>query len=141
MLGDLLGEEAGQVTGRRVLPSEGSGTRIEVSFRANGQLLGNPHTTMATYITVLRPDGTLRAEGQGFVTTADGEAATWTGSGVGRLVGGQVPGQAGGGVEYRGAIYYQTASEKLARLNGIAVVFEFSADENDKTSAKFWEWK
>jgi hypothetical protein len=55
--------------------------------------------------------------------TEDGEMATWRGQGVGRFTG------RGRAVSYRGAIYYQTTSERLARLNGIAVVFEYDSDE------------
>ncbi len=47
--------------------------------------------------------------------TQDGEMVTWKGQGIGRLTG-------VGAVSWRGAVYYQTASEKLARLNGIAGV-------------------
>jgi hypothetical protein len=46
-----------------------------------------------------------------------------------------------GAVSYRGAIYYSTASPKLARLNRIAVVFEYEVDANGNTHTKSWEWK
>lgn len=59
----------------------------------------------------------------------------WTGQGFGRFTG------KGGGVRWRGAIYYTTASEKVARLNGTVGVFEFEVDENNQTTAKVWEWK
>ena len=59
--------------------------------------------------------------------------ATWKGGGVGKFT--------GGGVSYRGAIYYSTASQKLARLNGIATVFEFEVDADGNTQSKIWEWK
>jgi hypothetical protein len=42
---------------------------------------------------------------------------------------------------FRGAIYFQTASDRLARLNGMAVVFEYEADESGKCSSKSYEWK
>jgi hypothetical protein len=41
---------------------------------------------------------------------------------------------------WRGAIYYQTTSPRLARLNGIAGVYEFEVDENGKTTDKIYEW-
>jgi hypothetical protein len=66
--------------------------------------------------------------------TSDGEMATWRGEGVGRFTG------RGAVVSWRGAIYYQTASPKLARLNSVAVFFEYEVDENGKTQAKLWEW-
>jgi hypothetical protein len=46
-----------------------------------------------------------------------------------------------GGNEFRGSIYFETASPRWARLNGVAGVFEFSVDESGKTEARIWEWK
>jgi hypothetical protein len=66
--------------------------------------------------------------------TKDGEMLTWTGNGVGKMT-------ARGGASYRGVLYYQTPSQKLARLNGMAVVFEYEVDENDNSHSKIWEWK
>ena len=40
MLGDQIGEETGQVTGRRVLPTDDGRPVVEVSFRASGTNLG-----------------------------------------------------------------------------------------------------
>ena len=47
----------------------------------------------------------------------NGEAATLREDGAGRLL-------AGGAVSYRGALYFESESEKWKRLNTIAVVFE-----------------
>jgi hypothetical protein len=135
MLGDVLGEERGQTTGMRVLPSEGEGPKVEASFQASGQLLGMEATDMGTYVSVVRPDGTLFGDGQGVSMTPDGDVATWRGQGVGRFTG------QGTAVNWRGAIYYQSASAKLARLNGVAAIFEFDVDKDGKTNAKTWEWK
>ena len=133
MLGDIIGEERGQTTGTRVLQSE-TGPRVEVSFQAQGTLLGKDVTDMGTYISVARSDGTMYAEGQGIAMTADGEMASWRGQGVGHFT-------RPGALAWRGAIYYETASKKLSRLNGIAVVYEFESDEGGKTESKSWEWK
>jgi hypothetical protein len=135
MLGEQIGEETGQITGMRVLPDRGAGSKVEVTFQMNGTLLGVPVSDLATYHSVTRPDGTLFGEGQGVAMTEDGEAATWRGQGVGRLTG------HGMATAFRGAIYFQTNSARLARLNGMAVVFEYEADENGKSSAKSYEWK
>jgi hypothetical protein len=135
MLGEQIGEETGQITGMRVLPDDGAGAKVEVSFQASGTLLGLHASNMGTFISVTRPDGTLFGDGQGFSMTDDGEAATWRGQGVGRFTG------HGMAVSFRGAIYFQTASERLARLNGMAVVFEYEADESGKVADKTYEWK
>ena len=135
MLGEQIGEVTGQITGMRVLPDEGHGAKVEVSFQQTGTLLGAHVNDMGTYISVTRPDGTLFGDGQGVTMTEDGEMATWRGQGVGRFTG------RGGAVSYRGAVYFQTTSERLERLNGIAVVYEYESDESGKTTVKAYEWK
>ena len=90
--------------------------------------------TIATYWSEARPDGSLYGEGQAVVITQDGETATWKGQGVGKFLD-------GGAVSYRGAVYYSTASPKLARLNTVAGVFEFEVDADGSTTSKVWEWK
>lgn len=135
MLGDKLGEERGKITGRRVLPSDGGGPRVETSFEASGKLLGIDAMGMGTYWSVVRPDGTLYGEGQGVVMGQGGEMASWTGQGVGKFTG------PGGAVSFRGALYYQTASAKWARLSGVAVVFEYEVDASGQTHDQSWEWK
>jgi len=134
MLGDVVIEERGQITGMRVLSSE-NGPTMEVSFRATGNLLGSEATDIGTYVSVVREDGTLFGDGQGVAMTADGGMVSWTGQGVGRFTG------RGTAVSWRGALYFQTDSDDLARLNGVAGVFEFEVDENGQTHAKTWEWK
>ena len=135
MLGEQIGEETGQITGMRVLPDEGAGSKVELSYQSSGSLLGAHMGDMGTYVSVSRPDGTLFGDGQGIVMTDDGQMATWRGQGVGRFTG------HGMAAVWRGAIFFQTASERLARLNGIAVVFEFETDENGKIANKLFEWK
>ena len=125
MLGELIGELRGKRTGRRVL-STTPGFKVEVSFEDSGKLLGIEVNEIVTYWAEVRPDGSLYGEGQGIVTTQDGDMATLKGQGVGKFVG-------GGAVSYRGAVYYSTASPKLARLNTVAAVFEFDADANGNT--------
>ena len=133
MLGEQIGEARGKRTSRRVLSVDG-GFKVEVAFEAKGKLLGVDNMEIGTYWSEGRPDGSLYGEGQGVVITNDGEVATWKGGGVGKFVG-------GGAVNYRGAIYYSTASKKLARLNGSATIFEFDVDAEGNTHAKLWEWK
>jgi hypothetical protein len=133
MLGELISESHGKRTARRVL-SASPGFKVEVSFEADGKLLGMGARTIATYWSEARPDGSLYGEGQAVVITQDGETATWRGQGVGKFLD-------GGAVSYRGAVYYSTASPKLARLNTVAVVFEFEVDANGNTREKSWEWK
>ena len=134
MLGEVLGEDRGQITTTRVLPTEpGQPPKVEISFEAHGEILGVAAREMATYWAVPRADGTLFGEGQGVLMSAQGDMATWCGQGIGRLT-------ESGGTEFRGAIYFQTASPRWARLNEIAAVYEYSADESGKTESKLWAW-
>ena len=135
MLGEIIGEARGKVIGSRVLPSEGLAPKVETSFQESGKILGVEVTDMGTYLSVGRAIGGLFGDGQGVTMTKDGEVAVWAGQGVGRFTG------HGSAVSFRGAIFYQTTSTKLARLNSIAIVFEYEIDENGNTHAKFWEWK
>jgi hypothetical protein len=134
MLGDVISEGQGKVTGYRVLSTEGQEPKVEVSFKSATRLLDVDTNEMGTYWSVVRADGTMYGEGQGVIMGREGELVTWVGQGAGRF-------NAGGGVSWRGAIYLRTASQKLARLNGIAAVFEFDTDASDNTKAKVWEWK
>jgi len=118
-----------------VLPGSGPGPEVEISFQANGVLQGVQTSNIGTYVATVRPDGSLFGSGQGMLTTPDGEAATWTGQGIGRRTVG------GTATAWRGAIFYQTQCERLSALNGMAVVFEFDVDERGKTQVKVWEWR
>lgn len=134
MLGEQIGEEQGKITGRRVLPSDGAGPKVEVSFQASGTLLGMNTTGLGTYWSVVQPNGALYGEGQGVIMTAQGDVVQWTGAGRGHFT-------EQGGVSFRGAVYYQTTSEKLAGLNSVAVVYEHEAGPDDSVVNKLWEWK
>ncbi|MBZ5672013.1 MAG: hypothetical protein LAO04_20105 [Acidobacteriia bacterium] len=134
MLGELTCELRGKRTARRVLSTDGGGFKVEVSFEDSGKLLGVEANDIGTYSSVSRPDGSLYGEGQGVLLMPDGGMATWKGQGVGKFL-------AGGAVSYRGALYYSTATPKLARLNSLAGVFEFEVDANGSTHSKIWEWK
>lgn len=135
MLGEMIGEEQGRITAVRVLPFNGQAAQMEVSFQGSGNLVGVETTGMGTYIATLTPTGMFNGTGQGMVTTRDGDTLTWTGTGVGKPTG------KGSAASWRGAIYFQTSSQRLAGLNKMATVFEHEVDENGNTSTKMWEWK
>jgi len=133
MLGEQIGEARGKRIVRRVLSSEPP--KVEVSFEDAGQMLGIDVSGFGTYTAVVRSDGTLYGDGEGVYITRDGETLAWKGSALGKFT-------SGGGLSYRGILYYRTASSKLARLNSVAGVFEYDVDEEKgSTHAKVWEWK
>ncbi len=138
MLGEKVGEWRGKNVSQKMLPSEVSGPpRFEVTGEASGTILGIEATLMVTYQGTVRPDGLIYGEcqNQGFIMTKDGDMATFTASGLGRFTG---QGQA---TSWRGPIYHQTASQKLARLNEVVIVYEWDIDENGNIEGTFWEWK
>ena len=133
MIGKQIGEETGQVTSMRVLPFDGPATKMDVSFQAQGRLLDCDVNETGSYVSLMRPDGTLFGEGQGVQMGSDGSFVRWIGQGSGRMT-------APGRVSWRGAIHYSQASGKLATLNGTCAAFEYETDESGKTEARLWEW-
>jgi hypothetical protein len=132
MLGEQIGETKGRRLVRRVISIDPP--TAEVSFEDTGQMLGIPTTGMGTYTSVIRPDGSISGRGQGLSMTQDGETITWTGTGVGKF-------GPGGSVSYRGMLFFQTASQKLARVNNACGAFEYEVDASGDTISKIWEWK
>ena len=134
MLGNMIGEEQGKITVLRVLDSGGGGPKVEVNMRTNVKILGLAAVNLGTYWSAVQPGGFLYGEGQGIVSTQEGDMVTWKGQGAGKM-------KPGGGASYRGAIYFQNGSGKLAGLNGTAAVYEHDSDANDNVATKYWEWK
>ena len=132
MLGEQIGETKGRRLVRRVISIDPP--TAEVSFEDTGQMLGIPTTGMGTYTSTIRPDGSVFGHGQGLSMTHDGEAITWNATGVGKF-------GPGGSVSYRGMLFFQTASQKLARINNVCGAFEYEVDASGDTISKIWEWK
>jgi len=135
MLGEKIGELSGRTVGTRVLPFEAGKATMEVSLEQTGQLFGVNCTDRGTYRAISELSGFLSGAGQGVLVTNDGEMASWTGYGRGRPTG------RGFGVSWRGCIFYQTSSQKLARLNGLCAAFEHEVDEKGQVHAALYEWK
>ena len=132
MLGEMIGELKGKRIVRRTLSVEP--VTMEVNFEDAGTMFGVKVMGQGTYTAVLQPTGTTIGEGQGVTMTEDGEVITWKGSGLGTV-------KQDGALSYRGILYYRTASQKLARLNTTAAVFEYEVAADGNTNAKLWEWK
>lgn len=132
MLGNQIGETKGKRVVRRVLSVDPPTS--EVSFEDAGQLLGTKTTGVGTYTSVIRPDGSIFGQGQGINFTDTGETVTWTGTGLGKF-------GLGGTISYRGMLFLQTASQKLAALNNCCAAFEYEVDPTGQTTSKIWEWK
>jgi hypothetical protein len=132
MLGEVIGESRGKRIVRRMLSSDPA--KVEVTFEDSGKMLGVDVSGFGTYSSEVRTDGSIYGEGQGVYTSTDGEMLTWKGSGLGKF-------GEGGAVSYRGILYYRSPSQKLARLNTVAGVFEYEVDSKGEMHVKVWEWK
>ncbi|MFD8598535.1 hypothetical protein ACFV1L_26375 [Kitasatospora sp. NPDC059646] len=135
MLGDLIGEEKGRITGQRVLAGEhGLPPTVESSFAASGTLLGVRVRDLGTYTSRLRADGTLEGAGQGVLMGPGGAHASWRGHGVGTFT-------ESGGNSFRGAIVYESDSPEFAELRGVAGVFEWETSADGDAEGKLWAWR
>jgi len=136
MLGERIAVMQGKRTNQRVLPLEDGLPKVETSFEVSGTLLGLPARTIVTYWSMVLANGTLYGEcpNQGLVLTQSGESATFRAAGVGKFT------NASGAAAFRGAIYYASSSPALAKLNDIAVVYEWDVDEHGAAKLQGWEW-
>ena len=134
MLGELIGECRGKVTGIRVLPTEGRYARLEVSLQGQGTLLGQRITDFGTYVQTVRPGGVLQGEAHNVMISRDGEVADWFGGGVGRPTG---PGFKSA---YGAYGRFDSAHGGLARLETVATAIEYEVEEDGSYRWQMWEW-
>lgn len=136
MLGEKLGEEQGRVTSRRVLKGDAAGSyvRVEISFEAQGMLLGVEYM-IGTYEIVGRGPGQMYGEGQGIIQGRNGEDGIWNGHGVYE--------DAGDGVlKFGASLAFQTNTPALAKLNGMLVLVEHSISMMDNSAkSTLYEWR
>ena len=103
----MLGEKIGSLTAATTntpLPGNGALPRFETRAEGSGTLAGAEVQIMAAYGSDMRADGTLYGEcpNRGIVMAADG-VATFTATGIGKF-------NAEGGINFRGACYFQTSA-------------------------------
>lgn len=132
-LGEKFAETYGSISGRRVLANLGEGPRIETTFEDDGELLGISVHGIGTYEAVRRVTNELYGEGNGVYTTDEGDLIYWTGTGLGKQVG------TGSGTTWRVSLYYQTTSERFARLNETVGIGQFEVDSEGNVRSEVWE--
>jgi hypothetical protein len=133
LLGEVIEEERGKVTSRRVIDAEKM--KIEHNFTSMSKIRGVEGTNMGKYVSQAQPDGSLYGEGEGIFMSQDGEAVSWKGQGLGAFTG---PGK----VRFRGSLIYTTQSKgKLASMNNVFGVFEHFGDMEGEMTSTVWEWK
>lgn len=135
MIGDMIGELHGKVTGTRILTPHETTPKIETSQSQAGKILGIDVMDLTTYSAIMQQNGVLFGEGNGVAMSKSGDMAMYRASGLGRMTG------KGSAVSFRGVVYFQTMSQKWAALNHNPVVYEYDADEQGNTTVKMWIWK
>ncbi len=134
-LGDLVVEETGTVTGIRVLSNDASGSKVEISMRTTGTIRGVAESSLWTYSQLTRPDGSIYGEGEGVMTTQDGDVLQLKASGSAQAA------APGGTINFRVITFAHTASVKYADLNSIGLVGHHDVTADGSTVGKGWEWK
>jgi len=140
VLGELIEDESGKITGHRILDVEGP--KIERSFTMAGEYKGIQATDIGTFWTVMRQgaeaEPIMYADAQGVITAKDGQGmATYTAQGIGRFT-------SLGKARFHGSTFYRTTPTSggtLSFLNNVVGVFEYEGDEQGNCSVKVWEWK
>jgi hypothetical protein len=125
MLGAIIAQHSGKLTGLRVTASDKDSTTLEVTAQGEGTLQGTTATFLTTYTQIMYPDGRIYGEGRSVAVTADGKTATWTGFGVGKRTG-------------QG---FAITAATCGTLLSTAAVGEYNTDHAGDYTSTIWEWK
>lgn len=134
MLGNLVYEGTGRLTGQRILNAEAQ--KIEISISGMGKVNEVEVKEMWTYITKPKTNNLVFCTGKCILSTNDGSiVATAVGHGIG-------PFKNSDKMRYPGSVYYNAdVNSKLVFLNNIVGVNEYELDEIGNYTHKVWEWK
>ena len=133
-LGELVLEDSGQITGIRVLSTDASGTTLELNLQLSGTIRGVGENTLWTYTMLQRPDGSLYGQGNGVLTTVNGDVIHLIGSGSGKA-------NPGGTVRFCTMLHPHGATGQNADLNAIGLAGEYEVSADGTATNKCWEWK
>ena len=95
---------------------------------------GVAQTTMWTYTTVTRPDGSIYGQGTGVLTTVNGDVVHLIGHGSGKA-------NPGGSVRFLTMLHAHGATGQNTDLNNIGLVGEYEVAVDGTATNKNWEWK
>ncbi len=128
-------QEQGKITNQRVIEVNPH-PKIESTFVANSTVLGDilGHD-LGSYWATLYTNGSVHGEGNGIITTEEGEMVTWTAEGMGNT-------SAEGDIIFEGSLIYNTSSNgELSYLDNKVGIFVYEVDKQGNTSASVWELK
>ena len=133
-LGDPFFVEKGKVIGQRVLNVVPQ-PQLEFTIVANGTINNSINfTNTGTTVSNLQANGAFTSNGQGFITTEEGEVATWTNQVVGQRT------QDGNVISYGAGFWSTPSTGDLAFMNNLMTIFILEIDKEGNLSAEEWEW-
>jgi hypothetical protein len=126
---------ASNIIGQRVTTTANGLPQIEQSSLENGTMQGVGNVTdLETWTNTFVSPGIVHGVGQGVMTTADGQVATWTATGIGRS-------NADGVIIYHDVIIFNTNSNgNLAFLKNLEAL-SITVVNGTKQTRMMWEWK
>ncbi len=139
-LGDPFYTERSKATSIRVIDVS-NGPKIEVSFSGNGTIRDSINVTdIGTTWNLQTSGGMIYSEGQGLLTTQQGEMATYTQQATGQIT-------PEGRVVFHGSMFFKTLSPRgqfpspLAFLDNQMGIYNYESDIAGNAIKQVWEWQ
>jgi hypothetical protein len=139
-LGDPFYTERTKATSIRVIDVI-NGPKVEVSFSGNGTIRDSINVTdIGTIWTLPVSGGMIYSEGQGLLTTQQGEMATYTQKAIGQIT-------PEGRVVFHGSMFFKTLSptgqfpSPLASLDNQMGIYNYESDIAGNAIRQVWEWQ
>ena len=139
-LGDPFYTERTKATSIRVIDVS-NGPKIEVSFSGNGTIRDSINVTdIGTTWNLQTSGGIIYSEGQGVLTTQQGEMATYTQQATGQIT-------PEGRVVFHGSMFFKTLPptgqfpSPLAFLDNRMGIYNYESDIAGNAIKQVWEWQ
>ena len=135
-LGDPFYTERTKATSIRVIDVSNE-PKVEVSFSGNGTIRDSINVTdIGTTWNIQTSGGLIHSEGQGILTTQQGETATYTQQSIGQFT-------PEGRVIFHGSMFFKTLSptRQLAFLDNQMGIYNYESDIAGNAIKQVWEWQ
>ncbi len=135
-LGDPFYTERTKATSIRVIDVI-NGPKVEISFSGNGTIRDSINVTdIGTIWTLPISGGMIYSEGQGLLTTQQGEMATYTQQAIGQFT-------PEGRVVFHGSVFFKALSPtgQLASLDNQMGIYNYESDIAGNAIRQVWEWQ
>ena len=135
-LGDPFYTERTKATSIRVIDVSNE-PNVEVSFSGNGTIRDSINVTdIGTTWNIQTSGGMIHSEGQGILTTQQGETATYTQQAIGQFT-------PEGRVVFHGSMFFKTLSPtgQLAFLDNQMGIYNYESDIAGNAIKQVWEWQ